>query len=285
MLGGLTRHDPRAKATQPIEGVTEWDNPRNRVHVVELHYTADPAKRTPEWEAEARVGFDRRGFDREFNIKWEIPDGLAVFPEYEAASMRRPVDVIPNARLYRFWDFGHVCPVTLFAQVDLYGRLRILAELVLENESLEQQIASTLALSMELMGQPRPPVFDAGDPAGEKEMDLGSVRNVLMHRGILLHCQPSNAGSYENLRQRLLRRVHIEKEGQSPALLVDPRCSLLHDALAGCFHRNSKTNKIVDEHPYKDVCDALRYGNDNLVGLQSDFMAQMREASRRDQAW
>lgn len=285
MLGGLSQHDPRAQATQPVEGITEWANPRNRVFVCEVHYSADPEKRTPKWKADAQAGMDKRGWLREFEISWDIPDGQPVFPEYEPATMRRDIPVIPGARLLRFWDFGHVCPVTLFAQVDLHGRLRMLAELVLDNSGLEQQIVSTQAMSIELMGEPKPAVFDAGDPASENEMDLGQVRGVLMRKGIVLHCQPSNIGSYENFKDRLMKRVLVEGEGQSPAFLVHPRCATLDEALKGAFHRNPKTGKLVDRHPYKDVCDAVRYGNDNLAGTNSDWMKAMKAAARQDQAW
>jgi hypothetical protein len=282
---GLTAHTPRDKAAQPIPGVTEWTNPKNGVHVVEVHYTADPAKRDPAWLARAKQGMPTRGWLREFEISWEVPDGEPVFPEYQPATMRREVRVNPSARLLRFWDFGHVCPVTLFAQLDLWGRLCVVAELVLEYTSLEQQVQSTKAMTLELMGQPVT-CFDAGDPAGEKEVELGQVKTYLMRQGIVLNSTPSNQGSYENLRLRMSRNVRVPgEEGTSPALLVSPQCAILNTALSGGFHRNPKTGKVVDVHPYKDVCDALRYGNDNLVGAQSEFAAQLKKVAMADCAW
>jgi hypothetical protein len=285
VFDGQDRPDPRARSAQPIEGLTEWDNPGNRVHVVELHYTADPAKRSDAWKAETFRGLDRRAVAREYDLCWEIPEGQPVFPEYDHGRMCRSLTFIPGARLLRFWDFGHVCPVTLFAQVDLWGRLLLLSELVLTNQSLAEQIIATKARTLQITGMPDYPVLDAGDPAAEKEMDLGSVRASLMRQNILLRCLPSNQGSYENLRMRLLRHVLVEKEGPSPAFLIDPSCKFLGEALKGAFHRHPKTEKVVDKHPYKDVCDALRYGNDNLLGLQSDWMKKMREAAHRDEAW
>lgn len=272
-----------------MPGVTEWTNTRNGIHVVEVHYTADPRKRSPEWKAEAQRGMPARGWAREMEISWDVPEGSPVFPEYVAAEMRRDAVVNPNARLLRFWDFGHVCPVTLFAQLDVWGRLILLAELVLTQSALDQQIESTLALSHELMGRRDLDAFDAGDPAGEKEMDLGQVKNVLLRRGVLLHCQPSNAGSYENLRSRMLRRVQVtHPDGATevtPALLVTPNCPVLHSALTGGFHYNPKTGKPVDVHPHKDVCDALRYGNDNLQGVQSAWLQRLKAVAKQDCAW
>src|SRR5262249_25011124 len=68
----IERPDPRTKAAQPLTGVTEWDCPRNGVHVVEIHYTADPNKRDPAWKREAQRGMPPRGWAREFEITWDL---------------------------------------------------------------------------------------------------------------------------------------------------------------------------------------------------------------------
>lgn len=274
--------DPSASAATPIEGVREWRNPRNRVYVCEVHYRADPEKRSAEWKAQAQAGMPMAGWNREFEIDWETAEGAPVFPEYQR-DMRQPFPVLPEARLLRFWDFGHVCPVCLFAQLDLHGRLRVLAELVIPYTALPLMIESVKAMTLELMGRPTS-CFDCGDPAGESMTDLGAVRNELLKQGILLHTRPRTEGSYDALRARFLRRVVIDGV-QSPGFLLHPRCPILHSALLSGFHLNPKTGKPVDKHPAKDVCDALRYGNDNLVAGTSDFMAKMRQVAVRDRAW
>src|SRR5207249_11369397 len=93
--------------------------------------------------------------------------------------------VLPGARPLRAWDFGHVCPVVLIGQLDLYGRLQILRELILPGASLETLIAAAKAGVLELWGEPRQ-CFDAGDPAGETMTDLGQVRQVCASAGIML---------------------------------------------------------------------------------------------------
>src|SRR5262245_62490010 len=67
--------DPRGAAQQPIPGVTEWRCPRNGVHVVEVHYTADPAKRDPAWKRDAQRGMPPRGWQREFEIAFDLAGG------------------------------------------------------------------------------------------------------------------------------------------------------------------------------------------------------------------
>jgi hypothetical protein len=288
-LGGTGKlaPDPRATASQPLEGVTEWTCPRNGVHVVEVHYTADPAKRDPQWLREAQRGMPPRGWQREMEIVWDLPAGTPVYPEYVPAEMRRAVPVHPAARLLRFWDFGHVCPVTLFAQLDTWGRLAVLAELVLEYAALGTQIDAVRAMTLDLMGGAPTACFDAGDPEAKHEMELGSIRRVLLDAGILLQTYGGRGGgSYDNLRQRMLRRVHVPgEERPSPMLLVSPACPILHSALAGGFSRHPRTGKPLETHPYKDVCDALRYGNDNLLGASAEWLTKLKAIAKADCAW
>lgn len=282
---GATAPDPREAATQPIAGVTEWRCPQNGVHVVEVHYTADPAKRDPAWLREAQRGMPPRGWQREFEIAWDLGAGEPVFPEYVPATMRRPVIVAPAARLLRAWDFGHVCPVTLFAQLDGFGRLVVVGELVLEYAALTTQVERVKAMTLELLGAPGP-CFDCGDPEARHEMELGSIRRVLLEHGVILQTIMAASSSYDALRERLLRRVQVPGEAEpSPAVLVSPACPILHSALAGGFGRNPKTGKPLDVHPYKDVCDALRYLNDNLRGTQADWVKQLQRVAKADCAW
>src|SRR5215831_6909199 len=283
---GAVAPDPRTAAVQPLEGVTEWTCPRNGVHVVEVHYTADPNKRDPQWKREAMRGMAPRGWAREMEIAWDVAQGEAVLPEYVASEMRRPCPVNPSGRLLRGWDFGQVCPVTLFAQVDAYGRLLVVGELILEHAALTQQIEAVRAMTLDLLGAPGP-CFDAGDPEALHEMELGSIRRVLLEYGIVLQTFGGRGErSYEALRQRLLRRVRVPGEAlPTPALLVDPRCPILHAALSGGFSRHPRTGKPQQQHPYKDVCDALRYLHDNIQGSSSEWLSKLHAIARADAAW
>lgn len=63
------------------QGLDIWRNEHNRFVICQLHYTADPAKRSPEWEAEARSGLQSARFAREYDLQWDALDGQKVFPE------------------------------------------------------------------------------------------------------------------------------------------------------------------------------------------------------------
>lgn len=250
-----------------------------------VHYSADPAKTSPEWIAAARAGMPERGWQREYEVSFDTPEGEAVFPEFRPQTMVREFGVLPDARLLRGWDFGHVCPAVIFAQLDAYGRFRVLSELILEGSSLDQLVHAAQMRTVELVGR-QVECFDAGDPAGEAFTDLGQVKQILANYGIFLSTLRMRTESYHALRKRLLTDVMVPKEGPSPSFLVRPSCPILIEALSGAFVLGTKEPfKPQQTHPYKDVVDATRYLHDNLLGLQADHLTAMREAARADWVW
>jgi hypothetical protein len=264
-------------------GITVWQNADNGFAVAQVHYTADPEKRSAAWKAKASRGMPPRGWLREYEINFATPQGEPVFPEFQAGDMVRDVRVLPGARLLRFWDFGNVAPVCLYCQLDPWGRLVQHDETVLDHANLEILIDVVLDRSPLVLGAPALACYDAGDPAGETMTDLGQVQGELLKRGILLNTLRATGSSYTALKQRLMRRVLVNGV-QSPAFLIHPRCATTIEALSGAFHLkpNGQPSPV---HPWKDVCDALRYGNDNLLGARSDHFAAMQKMAAIDRAW
>lgn len=264
--------------------------------VCKLHYTADPRKRTEEWRRQASANMHPRAWRREYEIDWASPAGEPVIPEYTEDLHCRAFEWDRSLRMLRFWDFGFVSPVVLFAQLTHYGQLRIRRELCPFNTPLDQLLQGVEAVGLELggydtllekdtawdVGGADPPTiaFDAGDPAAKNHTDLGCSAEVLGEKGIILHTtRPGTELSYAGLRARFLRNVMEPGVGVVPACIVHPECPNLRAALAGAFHLDPKPpHKPVKTHPEGDVVDALRYGEDNireLTGKGNDRLRQM----------
>lgn len=63
-------------------GMRIWRNPVNRFVVAWLHFTADPSKRSPEWEAETRATqASAAKFEQEYNINFRAMGGERAFPQ------------------------------------------------------------------------------------------------------------------------------------------------------------------------------------------------------------
>ena len=300
-----------AAARQPRPGVEEWRNPQNRMAVVQLHYTADPRKRTAAWKAQAQRGMRPRDWQREYEISWSAPEGEPVIPEYNGAIHRRPLQFDPQLRLLRFWDFGFDSPVVLFAQLALNDQLRILRELCPFNTSLAMLVPMVKALTIQMMGpsllddqmdvgghegfdplgMSKAPktaadrVFDAGDPEGNSQKSLGCEIEILQDLGIRIHtARPGTEESYQALRGRVARQVQAPRGGLEPAFVLDPAgCPMLHEALAGAFCRSTlPPYKPKKDHPFKDLVDAARYGNDNLASATGATWSLAQQAAKAD---
>lgn len=278
----------------PRTGVEQWRNPLNGLVVVQLHYTADPAKRGAEWKARTSRGMSPRAWRREYEIDWASPEGEPVVPEYQDAvhCIEFPWD--RGVRLLRGWDFGYVSPVVLFAQLTWWNQLRVFQELCPFNTPLNQLLPAVRAISIELCGldldsidiggqdeagveaqvdralgmvSDKSRVFDAGDPAAFNQTDLGASAEVLGHYGYRLHtARPGTEVSYAGLRRRFLAQVmDPQRRVLVPSIVIHPRCANLRKALGGVFHLSlMPPHRPVKLHPAKDLVDALRYLEDNL---------------------
>lgn len=289
----------------PRQGIERWVNPRNGLFVVRLHYLADPTKRTLAWKAEASRNMEPRAWRREYEIDWTSPEGEPVVPEYQEGTHCRPFEWQPDLRCLRFWDFGFVSPVVLFAQLTLFGQLRVRRELCPFNTPLDQLVDAMAALTVELGdreevlksdtwdvgGEDRPDqadkptTFDAGDPAGTNQTDLGASAEVLGRYGILLHTtRPGTELSYAGLRKRFLRYVMEPGVGPVPAILIHPECPNLRSALGGAFHLSHlPPYRPAKTHPEKDLVDALRYGEDNIRSLVKAKHSLLHKMATEDQ--
>lgn len=92
------------------EGLTLRRN-KNGFTVLRLHYTADPAKRSPEWIAEARSGMDEARFLREYEIDYGAARGRKVFPEIalnrSSIVVSPPYPTFPSSHpFYGGFDYG-----------------------------------------------------------------------------------------------------------------------------------------------------------------------------------
>lgn len=261
-----------------------WTNSRNRLSVLRLHYSADPSKRG-EWEegAKLRAQAGKRAWLREYEIDWASPEGEPVIPEFSPIKHVRPIVVDPKRRLLRFWDFGFVSPVVLFAQMTDWGQLQVVRELCPFNTPLDQLIEFTTAMTRDLIHDPRN-VFDAGDPAAKSQTDLGNAADVCLRNGIHLHVsRPGTDVSYAGLHAIMLKTVWVPREGEQSAFAVDPICKRLIQALSGAFHLSQYAPyKPVREHPYTDLVDALRYGHDNLGSVHRDHRQQLLALATSD---
>jgi len=276
---------PPDHAGTPRKGVTEWRNPRNGFYVLRLHYTADPGKRPADWKEKTSAGLTLRAWQREYEISWTTPEGEPVVPEFDANLHVRESQVSRDVRLLRFWDFGSVSPVVLFAQLSPYAQILVHRELCPFNVPLDQLLPMVQSISTDLVV--RKDHFDAGDPEAESSGTLGRISDVLARAGITMHTnRPGKDVSYSRMREYFLKRVYVPRLGHEPGVLISPKCPNLIEALSGGFHLSPyPPYRPVKTHPMKDCVDALRYGIDNLEAAGADTQATWKKLAEGDRMW
>ncbi len=117
----------------PMEGLEIWRNPKNRFLVFQLHYLANPNKRSDEWRKTTASNLTRAKFLQEYEITWETWEGKPVYPDFSLKihGSTESLEPEPGLPLLLGFDFG-LTPACVVAQ--LQGRqLVILKEFVSEN--------------------------------------------------------------------------------------------------------------------------------------------------------
>ena len=92
----------------PIEGVEMWKNKSNEFTVFQLHYTADPSKRSKEFKSGAKKGMSQKRYNQEYELQWETFAGHPVYSDFSSIFHGSKEKLYPHLGLplLRGWDFG-----------------------------------------------------------------------------------------------------------------------------------------------------------------------------------
>lgn len=205
------------------------------------------------------------------------PSGSAVFRGSFKRSFHvvRDLSPVPGFPLIVGQDFGR-SPCSLICQMDHFGRLNVLDEVIAEDIGLELHVASNLKPKLYSSRYENLKFAAVGDPSGRakgnfREEDSFDVLNRL---GIPAFPAPTN-----NIDPRIaaVDTLLLQQRDGGPALRVDEgRCPILVRALAGSYRftktQLGDTKPLPDKtHPWSDVADALQYvalsANSGLVHL------------------
>lgn len=93
---------------RPIEGVEIWRNVHNGFKVIDIEFTADPEKRSPEWIAQSQAGVPKAEWNREFGKQWLVYEGKPVYQDYDRDLHRLLGNIVVprRSRLVSGWDGG-----------------------------------------------------------------------------------------------------------------------------------------------------------------------------------
>jgi hypothetical protein len=244
-----------------MQGITEYTTPQG-VHVLRIHYTADPDKRSKEWVDEQKRGMTQAAWEREYEINFHVHPGKPWYPEFrmDFHVAKEPLEPIRGRPIATGWDYG-LTPATLFGQTTAKGQLMILYP---ELQSTDCGIlAHGRVVNLEMNTHyPNYQFYHYGDPAGNQraQTDEKTANQVLQQEyKINVFPGPVSFEQRDNAWRKAL--TTLTPDGQ-PMLIIDPRCTWLIGALSGGYHRKEVAGRLLDvpdKNEYSHIVDAGGY--------------------------
>lgn len=258
------QHDERLKWEdwekwpEAMPGLYGYRNTKG-MQLIALHYTADPEKRTPEYQVKAREGYTNMNMYRQENeLDFSIVAGDGVFDEEfrkELHVLKENYKVNPTMPIYRGWDFGYNGQAVSFFQHNVRGQLVWFDQVFFRRVGLHKVIQEVLKRTtwhlgqydkdgtkekklvevplMDLEGRPIPgarlvtprnvavDVQDFGDPSAEAKNTKGDTdRALLATFGIMLKTKETTGRKMDLVEQ--VRALLWPRSDGTPALLISP---------------------------------------------------------------
>lgn len=266
------------KRYYPMTGVEIWENPSNQFTVVQLHYTADPAKRDPEWKKRAKAGMPIRKWNQEYELQWESWSGLPVYGDWDEAFHTTEEQIEPwvGLPLLRGWDFG-LTPSCIVGQMQ-EDQLVILREFTAHNMGVDR--FSKRVLEQLAILYPRHSVssnyLDFVDPSGffrGNDKDATATVQVLADQGLT----PIGGTNEWVTRRESVEFFLTTRTAKGSRLLVcKPNCKTLVQGFNGGYQYPETAN---EKEPLKlrPIKNAYSHPHDALQYLCSGVKSNTRE--------
>jgi len=250
-----------------MDGVEVWQNPNNKFVIYQLHYSADPKKRDPNWLDNIRSSMSSAKFNQEYNLQWDTFHGKPVFPDFserlhgvEEASPEFGLPLLLGV------DQGlNAACVVCQVQGDQFVVLKEIIGVNMGAERFVDKVCRELSLSFPEWSDLKKDFLVYMDPAGfsRRDVDERTYASVWVNRGFKRTFPgpmlwEERRQSVENL---LLKNT---KEGPSFRLVKGENQLLLRGFNGGYRYNDknfeiepNKARPIKDEHSH--VQDALQY--------------------------
>lgn len=265
---------------RPMEGVEVWRNPDNKFVVVDLHYTANPHKRSPAWREAVRRSMPIRDFLMEYEKSWQTYEGKPVYEDFN-----KPIHVVrgiiepePGIPLLLGWDFG-LTPACILAQL-VGSQLRILEEFI-ESDGSIRKLAPVVWKHLRVNYTPwtydHEKIISYVDPAGGQRAQTDEKTCISVLRSENFKKIVLGPVDWES-RKGAVEEFLIKISKQGPALIVsEDGCPVLIEGFAGGFQYRKEALEIQPDsmrplknkfsHPH----DALQYVCAGAAGKQKQY--------------
>jgi hypothetical protein len=259
---------------EEIQGVHEYR--RNGAYIARVHYTADPDKRKPEWKAEQQAGTTTAGWEREYEINWNVSIEEPYYPEfrYETHVAKQPLKPIEGRPLELSFDYG-LTPATLICQTTAKGQILVLREL--QSFDCGMRNHGNVLMSDLAAFYPKFQRNCIGDPAGNQRSQADEkTANEILRDDFGLYVEPGAISQTERSEAIRWFLTNTTPDGK-PMLLVDPSCELLIGGFTGGYHRKKVGDRLLDDpdkNEFSHLMDCMAYVAAKIYGQRTNNQSE-----------
>lgn len=245
------------------------------IHIQSIHWSLHPTKDAAWYELQKRRMTEDE-VARELDINYQLSSRDRVFREF-TVKHRRELQWNPFQNVIRSWDFGYHCPAVLFMQIDPFGRLRVLQEIVGERVQLRDFAQRVIDEGNALFPGAR--YEDYADPAGGQKSDKSEYTSLEILNQMGIYPAAKSYTVFDGI--ELLRQAMTDIIEEIPGLIVHERCKNLIAALEGGYRYAPDSDRIIQKHPYEDVMDCLRYVACHKLKIKGGLSGRQRARFNR----
>ena len=244
-------------------GLKCWVNPINGFQVLRLHYSADPAKRKPEWRLNEKKKYGVSEWNREYELIWESLEGKAVYGDFWQAEFhvsKKSLGWNPKLTVCRGWDFG-LYGACVFAQLFPHSRLFVLREAVSDDLAFERFVEEVSRLSSEWF--PGANFVEFIDPTGRNRQGSTGRTYASILASKPLNARKTISGANDiPAREKGVNDFLRENIKGLPCYVVDPSCETLIKGFNGgylyAFNKGTLREK-PEKNFFSHIHDANQY--------------------------
>lgn len=276
---------PPVKAKSPMEGVECWINPKNKFCVIDLHYSANPAKRGEEFRQALKDTLPIRKYRMEYEKSWETYDGRPVYEDFNErihlAKTKPRVQV--GLPLLIGWDSSGLTPAAIIGQLQ-EDRLFIFKEIIgagMGAVRFVPHVAQTIKLHFSQITDLEKQTISFFDPAGFKKNEITEQTYVgEMIRGGFRQVRPG-AMTWNKRVESVVEFLIGLSKGQPKIQIYEQDCPTLIAGFKGGFrypdtidaNEPEKAKPIKDSHSHPH--DALQYLCSGLKSYRAENYAHV----------
>jgi hypothetical protein len=243
--------------------------------VCKVHYTADSEKATPEWKANALIGYPggEKGirWRKEMEIDFSVFAGKVVYPTFSRKRHVAAEPLLPyvlegiakrNKQVVNGWDNTGLSPACLTTYINSIGQWMIFKEFCGDDIGIED-FGDSVKMWWGLHLPPNTEFIHIGDPAGKTRdsRKKSPAQYLAEHCGIRIY---DGIQTFKIRRECIEGRLNKTVAGGEPAILIDPSCAMLITGFEGGYSYPEIGNTGFyhpepSKNQYSHIHDAAQY--------------------------